>query len=196
MTSCLLPRSGQQHVFRSLSSSYGLLSHYGRHNATTAVHHTRLGPESERSQRRWPESCSAEAAPHQEPSQISRRLFDVQDAQSESEKSNFVLQKHSCSQDPSQCCEKKPRCNNCVKMGDECVYGVAPERQQQQTLVRLQSPQLSTTGFTLRDLRFFHSFITASYPSFPFETDRAWTCEIPIIAQQVGGVLPRTIMAT
>jgi len=71
-------------------------------------------------------------------------------------------------------------------MGDECVYGVAPERQQ--TLVRLQSPQLSTcttTGFSLRDLRFFHSFLTASYPSFPFETDRAWTCEIPVIAQQV-----------
>jgi hypothetical protein len=83
-----------------------------------------------------------------------------------------------------QCCEKKPRCANCVKMGDECVYGTAPERQQ--TVVRLQSPQLSTTGFTLRDLRFFHSFITASYPSFPFETDRAWTCEIPVIAQQVG----------
>jgi hypothetical protein len=68
-------------------------------------------------------------------------------------------------------------------MGDDCVYGVAPERQQ--TVVRLQSPQLSTTGFTLRDLRFFHSFLTASYPSFPFETDRAWTCEIPVIAQQV-----------
>jgi hypothetical protein len=85
-----------------------------------------------------------------------------------------------------QCCEKKPRCANCVKMGDECVYGMAPERQQQQTLVRLQSPRLSTTSFTLRDLRYFHSFITASYPSFPFETDRAWTCEIPLIAQQVG----------
>jgi hypothetical protein len=37
----------------------------------------------------------------------------------------------------------------------------------------------------MQDLRFFHSFLTASYPSFPFETDRAWTCDIPIIAQQV-----------
>jgi len=75
-------------------------------------------------------------------------------------------------------------------MGDECVYGVAPDRQQ--TLVRLQSPQLSTTGFSLRDLRFFHSFLTASYPSFPFETDRAWTCEIPVIAQQVGVYIAAT----
>jgi hypothetical protein len=119
----------------------------------------------------------------------------VQDAQSESKDCGLLvaLQKSSGSRDSnfSQCCEKKPRCNNCIKMGDECVYGAAPERQQ--TVVRLQSPQLSTTGFTLRDLRFFHSFITASYPSFPFETDHAWTCEIPIIAQQVRGI---TVTAT
>lgn len=81
-----------------------------------------------------------------------------------------------------QCCEKKPRCGNCIKMGDECVYGSVPEKQQ---LVRLQSPQISSTGFSMQDLRFFHSFMTASYPSFPFETERAWTHDIPVIAQQV-----------
>ena len=82
-----------------------------------------------------------------------------------------------------QCCEKKPRCANCVKMDDECVYASVKEKQQ---LVRAQLPQtVSSKGFSLQDLRFFHSFLTASYPSFPFETDRAWTCEIPIIAQKV-----------
>jgi hypothetical protein len=69
-------------------------------------------------------------------------------------------------------------------MGDECVYGGAPQEKQQ--VVRAQLPQtVCSTGFSMQDLRFFHSFLTASYPSFPFETDRAWTCDIPIIAQQV-----------
>jgi hypothetical protein len=78
-------------------------------------------------------------------------------------------------------------------MGDECVYSTAaPEKQQ---VVRLQSPQISSTGFSMQDLRFFHSFLTASYPSFPFETDRAWTCDIPVIAQQVLRCQPLRLLA-
>lgn len=73
-------------------------------------------------------------------------------------------------------------------MGDDCVYGPPP--QQKQEIVRLQSPQLSSTGFSMQDLRYFHSFLTASYPSFPFETDHAWTHDIPVIAQEVGILAP------
>ena len=43
-------------------------------------------------------------------------------------------------------------------------------------------------GYSLRDMRFFHDFLTVSYPHLPLESDEAWLKEVPIIAQQVCGV--------
>lgn len=37
----------------------------------------------------------------------------------------------------------------------------------------------------MQDLRFFHSFLTAAYPSFPLERERVWILDVPILAQQV-----------
>jgi hypothetical protein len=104
MTSCLLADQASNTSF-GVPQARGkqlrlVFSHYG--HDTTTIHQKRLGPESERpqrSQRRW--YRRAETASHQEPSQVPRRLLDVQDAQSESKKSNFMLQTHSCSQDSS-----------------------------------------------------------------------------------------------
>jgi hypothetical protein len=84
MTSCLLADQASNTSFweslKLICIHSRSFSHYGQHNNATTIYQKRLGPESERSQRRWPESRCAETPPHQEPSQISRRLLDVQDA--------------------------------------------------------------------------------------------------------------------
>ncbi|KAM0723465.1 hypothetical protein Q7P37_000451 [Cladosporium fusiforme] len=81
-----------------------------------------------------------------------------------------------------KCSESRPKCSNCIKLGDECVY--ASPAQEMKQVVRFSAPKRSATGFNLRDLRFFHSFLTAAYPSFPLECDRAWVLDVPLIAQQ------------
>jgi hypothetical protein len=101
MISCLLADQASNTFFGVHQALCA--SHYGQHN-TTAIHQERLVSESERSQRRW--SC-AETAAHQEPSQISRRLLDVQDAQSESKRCKAIaLQIHDCSHDCSSAAKR------------------------------------------------------------------------------------------
>lgn len=51
--------------------------------------------------------------------------------------------------------------------------------------MRLSPSKSSTAEFDMRDLRFFHSFMTAAHPSFPLESEHAWLMEVPVIAQQV-----------
>lgn len=64
----------------------------------------------------------------------------------------------------------------------QCVY---PDKQASTTPTQINLVQPNPLGYSLRDMRFFHDFLTASYPHLPLECDAAWLNEIPIIAQQV-----------
>lgn len=81
-----------------------------------------------------------------------------------------------------QCSEGKPQCNNCLKHAMQCVY---PDKQASTPPTQINLIQPNPLGYSLRDMRFFHDFLTTSYPHLPLESDDAWLNEIPIIAQQV-----------
>ncbi|KAF2163445.1 hypothetical protein M409DRAFT_57352 [Zasmidium cellare ATCC 36951] len=81
-----------------------------------------------------------------------------------------------------KCCETRPRCVNCSRGNLHCVY---PETRPTTISVQPGGVQYQSRGFSLKDMRFFHDFMTASYPHLPLECDHAWTNDIPLLAQQV-----------
>lgn len=80
-----------------------------------------------------------------------------------------------------QCSEGRPQCSNCLKHGMQCVY---PDKRAPVQPTRINLVQLNPLGYSLRDMRLFHDFMTISYPHLPLESDQAWLREVPLIAQQ------------
>lgn len=81
-----------------------------------------------------------------------------------------------------QCCESRPVCGHCLRGNMNCVW---PEAQPVAVSVRPGGVLYQSRGFGLKDMRFFHDFMTASYPHLPLDCDRAWTNDIPLLAQEV-----------
>ena len=82
---------------------------------------------------------------------------------------------------PIQCSEGRPQCSSCLKHGMQCIY---PDKRASTQPMQINLIQPNSLGFSLRDMRLFHDFMTISYPHLPLESDDAWLREVPIIAQQ------------
>ncbi|KAF2159538.1 hypothetical protein M409DRAFT_60750 [Zasmidium cellare ATCC 36951] len=80
-----------------------------------------------------------------------------------------------------KCCESRPQCTNCLKTGLTCVY---PDEEAKVISTKIGKIQYQSRGFSLRDMRFFHDFMTASFPHLPLNGEHAWKNDIPIFAQE------------
>ncbi|KAF2663409.1 hypothetical protein BT63DRAFT_461137 [Microthyrium microscopicum] len=89
-----------------------------------------------------------------------------------------------------KCQETRPCCSHCVKAGLQCQYPnprppiqmiSSPESSVSSIGKNLQS---TPTTFTVKDMQFFHHFLTRGYPHLPLGADNLWTKEIPKLAHE------------
>ncbi|KAK2745656.1 hypothetical protein FQN57_003552 [Myotisia sp. PD_48] len=95
-----------------------------------------------------------------------------------------------------KCSEVRPGCENCERRGLCCVYpSKAQQRNNRRTAEYNYIPETKphndlalacTAGkpFKARDFQYFHHFLTVAYPHLPYNSERAWTSEIPQFAHQ------------
>ncbi|RQM07974.1 hypothetical protein DH86_00000845, partial [Scytalidium sp. 3C] len=105
---------------------------------------------------------------------------------------------YNCKRRKVKCQETFPECTNCIRNRLECVYPPPkpPSIQEQLALredglfptVQLQP---SPVQFSLTDMRFFHHFLMRAHPHLPINCERAWICQIPLIAHQALTITPQ-----
>jgi Zn(2)-Cys(6) binuclear cluster domain-containing protein/transcription factor-like protein len=88
-----------------------------------------------------------------------------------------------CKKRKVKCQETWPKCANCEKIGMICEYPNPPaEMRSTPPIIQLQP---TPTTFTMKDMQFFHYFLTRGYPHLPVGADNIWTLEVPTIAHEV-----------
>lgn len=86
-----------------------------------------------------------------------------------------------------KCDEKKPECTQCKLKSFVCQYPSNTTRRES-TATRRPSQMLAASPaasqFSLKDMAFFHHFLTISFPHLPLGNDDVWVRDIPQFAQE------------
>jgi hypothetical protein len=106
---------------------------------------------------------------------------------------------YACKKRKIKCQETLPKCGHCEKAGCPCEYPLLPSSYSGATagdagrdngeLDWLKSPILQPQGtptvFSMRDMHFFHHFLSMAYPHLPVKADKLWTIDMPSVAHEV-----------
>lgn len=86
-----------------------------------------------------------------------------------------------------KCDEQKPECTQCKMKSFVCQYPSTAVRKE--TPVSRRPSQMlaaspAASQFSLRDMAFFHHFLTISFPHLPLGNDDVWIRDVPQFAQE------------
>lgn len=86
-----------------------------------------------------------------------------------------------------KCDEKKPECTQCKMKSFACQYPSNAARRETQATRRpsqMLAASPAASQFSLKDMAFFHHFLTISFPHLPLGNDDVWIRDIPQFAQE------------
>lgn len=86
-----------------------------------------------------------------------------------------------------KCDEKKPECTQCKLKSFACQYPSNTTRRETTTIRRpsqMLAKSPAASQFSLKDMAFFHHFLTISFPHLPLGNDDVWVRDIPQFAQE------------
>jgi Zn(2)-Cys(6) binuclear cluster domain-containing protein len=106
---------------------------------------------------------------------------------------------YTCKRRKIKCQESLPKCGHCEKAGFVCEYprleasytttspggatsGITAGKMLESPILQ---PQATPTVFSMRDMQYFHHFLTLAYPHLPVKADKLWTVDIPSVAHEV-----------
>lgn len=86
-----------------------------------------------------------------------------------------------------KCDEKKPECTQCRLKSFACQYPSSTTRREMQVARRpaqMLAASPAAAQFSLKDMSFFHHFLTISFPHLPLGNDDVWLRDVPQFAQE------------
>lgn len=89
----------------------------------------------------------------------------------------------SCKRRRVKCDELRPECSPCRRLGLSCMYPTTPSSSGSQTTIRPNPSVLN-----LVDLRFYHQFLTAGFPTLPLRGEKVWA-QCAAMSYNVSGCL-------
>lgn len=86
-----------------------------------------------------------------------------------------------------KCDEQKPECTQCKMKSFACQYSSNPARREVHVTRRpsqMLAASPAASQFSLKDMAFFHHFLTISFPHLPLGNDDVWIRDVPQFAQE------------